>query len=92
METTNEKELLARIAILVTGVTCASCVRRVEWALSKKEGVAEASVNVGNEKASVSYEPTATSPEELVGVIDQHLGLLAWRQYPTSASVRMDRC
>jgi Cu+-exporting ATPase len=69
METTNSKEQLARINIPVTGMTCASCVRRVERALSKKEGVAEASVNFAAEKASVSYEPAATSPEELVGVI-----------------------
>jgi hypothetical protein len=39
METTNEKERLARIDIPVTGMTCASCVRRVERTLSKKEGV-----------------------------------------------------
>jgi Cu+-exporting ATPase len=69
METANEKERLARITIPVTGITCASCVRRVERALSKKEGVAEASVNFAAEKASVAYEPTATSPDELIGVI-----------------------
>jgi Cu+-exporting ATPase len=65
----NEKERLARIDIPVTGMTCASCVRRVERALSKKEGVAEASVNFAAEKASVAYEPTVTSPSELVGTI-----------------------
>jgi P-type Cu+ transporter len=69
MATTNEKKRLARITIPVTGMTCASCVRRVERALSKKEGVAEASVNFANEKVSVTYEPTATSPDELVGAI-----------------------
>src|SRR5829696_9079470 len=69
METTNEKERLARITIPVTGMTCASCVRRVERALSGEEGVAEASVNFAAEKASVTYEPAATSPDELVGVI-----------------------
>jgi Cu+-exporting ATPase len=69
VETTNSKERLARINIPVTGMTCASCVRRVERTLSKKEGVAEASVNFAAEKASVAYDPTATSPEELVGAI-----------------------
>jgi copper chaperone CopZ len=44
METTNQKKQLARIDIPVTGMTCASCVRRVERALSKKEGVTEAGV------------------------------------------------
>jgi Cu+-exporting ATPase len=69
METTNEKERLARITIPVTGMTCASCVRRVERALSRKEGVAEASVNFAAERASVAYEPTATNPDELIGAI-----------------------
>ncbi|HET9928618.1 MAG TPA: heavy metal translocating P-type ATPase, partial [Rubrobacter sp.] len=69
MQTTNEKERLARITIPVTGMTCASCVRRVERTLSEKEGVAEASVNFAVEKASVTYEPAATNPDELIGAI-----------------------
>jgi P-type Cu+ transporter len=69
METTNGREQLARITVPVTGMTCASCVRRVERALSKQEGVAEASVNFAAEKASVTYESAATSPEELIGAI-----------------------
>ena len=69
METTNEKKRLAQINIAVTGMTCASCVRRVERALSKKEGVAQASVNFAAEKASVAYDPSATSPDELIEAI-----------------------
>jgi Cu+-exporting ATPase len=69
MGKTNEKERLARITIPVTGMTCASCVRRVERSLSRKEGVTEASVNFAAEKANVTYEPTTTTPDELIGVI-----------------------
>jgi Cu+-exporting ATPase len=69
METTNEKERLARINIPVTGMTCASCVRRVERTLSRKEGVAEASVNFAAERASVAYDLAATNPDELIGAI-----------------------
>src|SRR5215208_1662234 len=69
VETTNEKKRLAQINIAVTGMTCASCVRRVERALSKKEGVAQASVNFAAEKASVAYDPSATSPDELIEAI-----------------------
>jgi P-type Cu+ transporter len=70
MEMTNEKEQLARIDIPVTGMTCATCVRRVERALSTKEGVAEASVNFATERASVTYDPAATNPDELIGAIN----------------------
>ena len=40
----------------VTGMTCASCVRRIEKALNKVEGVNEASVNLAAEKAKVVYD------------------------------------
>ena len=70
MEKINEKERLRRIDIPITGMSCASCVRRVERALSKQEGVTEASVNFAAEKASVTYEPT-TSPDELILAIEE---------------------
>jgi Cu+-exporting ATPase len=69
MDITNQKKRLARVDIPVTGMTCASCVRRVERALAKKDGVAEASVNFAAEKASLAYDPKATNPGELVGSI-----------------------
>src|ERR687894_63373 len=69
MQTTNEKERLTRISIPVVGMTCASCVRRVERTLSEKEGVAEASVNFAAEKASVTYDPAATNPDDLIEAI-----------------------
>ena len=57
------------VTIPVVGMTCASCVRRVERALSKEEGVAEASVNFAAEKATIVYDPVATGPGELIGAI-----------------------
>jgi P-type Cu+ transporter len=58
-----------RVTIPVTGMTCASCVRRVERALEKKEGVAGASVNFAAEKTSVVYDPAVMNPDELIGAI-----------------------
>jgi len=68
VETTNAKKF-AQVTIPVTGMSCASCVRRVERALSEQEGVAEASVNFAAEKATVAYDPSATSPVEIVEAI-----------------------
>jgi P-type Cu+ transporter len=70
METTIAKEHLAKINIPVTGMTCASCVRQVERALSKEEGMAEASVNFAAEKATVEYDRKATDPYEMIGAIE----------------------
>jgi Cu+-exporting ATPase len=41
----------------IGGMTCASCVGRVEKALRKVPGVREASVNLATESARISYEP-----------------------------------
>lgn len=42
---------LRRLSVGVQGMTCASCVGRVERALKNVEGVEEASVNLATEKA-----------------------------------------
>jgi Cu+-exporting ATPase len=40
----------------ITGMTCASCVRRVEKALGKVPGVSAAQVNLATEAATVTYD------------------------------------
>jgi Cu+-exporting ATPase len=50
-------------------MTCASCVRRLERALEKNEGVDEAGVNFAAEKASVLYDPAVTNPDELIEAV-----------------------
>jgi P-type Cu+ transporter len=52
---TDEKGQLVRVEIPVTGMTCASCVGRVERAFEKVPGVLEANVNLASEKATVRY-------------------------------------
>jgi P-type Cu+ transporter len=69
METANAKAQLVRLTIPVTGMSCASCVRRVERALSNHEGVEEADVNFASETASVAYHPEATKRDELIRII-----------------------
>jgi len=53
----------AMTTISVGGMTCASCVRRVEQALGRLPGVIEAGVNLATEKATVRYEPGAVDAE-----------------------------
>ncbi len=45
----------------VGGMTCASCVRRVERAIGKLPGVLSASVNLSTEKVAVRYLPEVVS-------------------------------
>ncbi|MCO5148077.1 MAG: heavy-metal-associated domain-containing protein, partial [Aquamicrobium sp.] len=51
----------AAIQLQVKGMTCASCVGRVERALRKLPGVVEASVNLATEIASVHADASVTA-------------------------------
>ncbi|MGC8467241.1 MAG: heavy metal translocating P-type ATPase [Acidithiobacillus sp.] len=55
--------------IAVAGMTCASCVGRVERALRRQPGVLEASVNLATEKATVRYLPTMVETGDLLAAI-----------------------
>lgn len=48
----------ATLDLGVAGMTCASCVNRVERALKKVPGVEDATVNLATESARISYQPS----------------------------------
>src|ERR1700730_8892882 len=52
----------------IGGMTCASCVRRVEKALAKVPGVEQVSVNLATEKATVHAEPSVSRDQLLAAV------------------------
>ncbi len=66
MSATAETE---RVEIRVTGMSCASCVSRVERSLNSLDG-AEASVNLATESASVRFDPRLLTPEDLVRAVE----------------------
>ena len=45
----------------IEGMTCASCVGRVEKALSSVPGVSKASVNLATESAQVEHDDTVSA-------------------------------
>ena len=59
-----------RISFPVEGMTCASCVSRVERALRKVPGVLSASVNLAAGTAAVEYLPGAVSPADLRAAVE----------------------
>src|SRR6266496_885423 len=59
-----------QIELPITGMTCASCVNRVEKALKKTDGVLDASVNLASEQASVTYVPSAAGWSELKAAVE----------------------
>lgn len=55
--------------LAILGMTCASCVGRVERVLRRQPGVLSAEVNLATEKATVTYLPTMTGHADLVAVV-----------------------
>lgn len=53
------------VTVAIEGMSCASCVLRVERALQAVPGVETATVNLANEKALVRYDPSTTSLDDL---------------------------
>lgn len=53
------------VSLGVRGMTCASCANRVERGLSKLPGVAQANVNLAMEKASVTYDPSQVTLDQV---------------------------
>lgn len=47
---------MAKEILEITGMTCASCVKAVERAIGKLEGINEVSVNLATEKAKIVYD------------------------------------
>ncbi|HWP61960.1 MAG TPA: heavy metal translocating P-type ATPase [Candidatus Binatia bacterium] len=57
------------LALDIEGMTCASCVNRIERYLRKVEGVREATVNLATERATIVAEPGVTV-DELVAAVE----------------------
>ena len=55
------------IVLPIAGMTCASCVNRIERFLRKTDGVVEANVNLATERATVTVDPAVAGRAEVVG-------------------------
>jgi Cu+-exporting ATPase len=54
----------------VTGMSCASCVGRVEKALARVSGVTDVNVNLATERATVSYLPEEASDRDFESAVE----------------------
>ncbi|MBV9170069.1 MAG: heavy metal translocating P-type ATPase, partial [Chloroflexi bacterium] len=60
-----------QVSFPVTGMTCASCVRRIEKALGRLDGVSEANVNLATEKAHVVFDPALASLDHMRAAVEK---------------------
>jgi Cu+-exporting ATPase len=92
MTTTNQS-----LEFAVTGMTCASCVMRVEKVLRKIDGVANASVNLADEHAQIDASPTvlphaiAAVEKAGYGVIREQVELPITGMTCASCSARVEK-
>ena len=62
---------LNEITLPVSGMTCASCVRRVEKALKNVPGVVEARVNLATEQATVDFDGAVCTTADMSQAVER---------------------
>lgn len=55
----------------IEGMTCASCVKAVERASKKIDGVTEANVNLATEKLNISFDETKVKVSDIQAAVDK---------------------
>jgi Cu+-exporting ATPase len=67
-----EKTATQETAVLeLGGMTCSSCAVRIEKALNRLPGVAQAAVNLATEQARVQFDPSQAGPDDLIRAVQQ---------------------
>ena len=59
-----------KISLPVEGMTCASCVARVEKTVAKFEGISKVNVNLATEKVTLEYDPAAVDLSKLAETVE----------------------
>ena len=68
---TEDQTNTEKLTVAVQGMSCAACVRRVEKALGRVDGVREASVNLATEKATMVFEPAHTGLDAMKKAVEE---------------------
>ncbi|MYF01628.1 MAG: heavy-metal-associated domain-containing protein, partial [Gammaproteobacteria bacterium] len=58
-----------QLSFNITGMTCGSCVERLEVAFKKERGVLDVAVNLAAEKAYLHIDPKLLRVKDLAGVV-----------------------
>ncbi len=69
-ESAQASQAAVTTTLALEGMTCASCALRIEKGLKKVPGVAEASVNLATERASVRFDPATASMDDLLQKVE----------------------
>lgn len=67
----NTDEKQRELVLEITGMSCASCVARIDQVLESIEGVLSANINLATQKATIVYDPTQIRPPALAKIIKE---------------------
>ncbi|XP_012504534.1 PREDICTED: copper-transporting ATPase 2 isoform X3 [Propithecus coquereli] len=59
------------IELIITGMTCASCVHNIESKLMRTSGITYASVALATSKALVKFDPEIIGPRDIIKIIEE---------------------
>ena len=65
-EHSDVSSITERVTLGIIGMTCAACSARIEKNLSKVDGIKQVNVNLASEKASISYDPSHVTIEQVI--------------------------
>ncbi|NXA29541.1 ATP7B ATPase, partial [Ibidorhyncha struthersii] len=63
-------ETEGNVELLITGMTCASCVHSIESKLMRTNGIFYASVALATCKAHIQFDPEITGPRDIIKIIE----------------------
>ncbi|XP_009978551.1 PREDICTED: copper-transporting ATPase 2 isoform X2 [Tauraco erythrolophus] len=63
-------ETEGNVELLITGMTCASCVHNIESKLMRTSGIFYASVALATCKARIQFDPEITGPRDIIKIIE----------------------
>ncbi|XP_051463902.1 copper-transporting ATPase 2 isoform X3 [Apus apus] len=64
-------ETEGNVELLITGMTCASCVHNIESKLMRTNGIFYASVALATCKAHIQFDPEVTGPRDIIKIIEE---------------------
>ncbi|XP_030320263.1 copper-transporting ATPase 2 isoform X1 [Calypte anna] len=64
-------ETEGNVELLITGMTCASCVHNIESKLMRTNGIFYASVALATCKAHIQFDPEITGPRDIIKIIEE---------------------
>ncbi len=78
---------MEKVSLKVKGMSCASCVRRLENTLKEAEGIKTVVVNLATEKATVEYDSRTITLEE----IKERIQKMGYQVFETKSAGERDR-